>query len=95
MAGGGFMDTTSIIEKIDQEIARLQQAKAALNGVDAPRKAGRPKTTEKTSTATSVKSVKRAMSVEGKARIAAAQKKRWAKMKRAAKKAANAVIAAA
>jgi hypothetical protein len=91
----GLMDTNSIIEKIDQEIARLQQARAALNGVDAPRKVGRPKATEKTSTATAVNSVKRVMSAEGKARVVAAQKKRWAKVRRAAKKAANAVVAKA
>jgi hypothetical protein len=61
------MDTTKLIEALDLEIARLQHAKALLSG--APLK-GKPK------------AVKRTMSAEGRARIAAAQKARWAKARK-------------
>jgi hypothetical protein len=36
------MDTTEIIETIDAEIARLERARALLNGHTAPVKRGRP-----------------------------------------------------
>jgi hypothetical protein len=72
------MDTTPIIQFIDAEIARLEQAKAILNGQ--PRqKRGRPSSKGTPETA---KPVRRRMSPEGRARIAAAQKARWAKARR-------------
>ena len=73
------MDTTPIIQFIDAEIARLEQAKALLNGPTAPAKRGRPIGPQATRTA---KPVRRKISPEGRARIAAAQKARWAKTKR-------------
>jgi hypothetical protein len=79
-----------IISQIDAEIARLREARKALvqasEIVTTKRPVGRPKSASKI-----IKTVareKRVMSAEGKARIAAAQKKRWAKSKRLAKKAA-------
>lgn len=66
------MTTTKIIAAIDAEIARLEQAKTLLNGVPS----GAPKPVTK---------VERNLSPEARARIAAAQKKRWAKQKRKAK----------
>ncbi len=66
------MTTTTIIAAIDAEIARLEQAKKLLN--DTPSGAPKP-----------VTKVKRNLSPEARARIAAAQKKRWAKQKRAQK----------
>jgi hypothetical protein len=68
------METTEIVKEIDAEIARLQQVRALLSGGQTGngRVAARP-------------GKKGTMSAEGRARIAAAQKKRWVKLKRAAK----------
>ena len=85
---------TSIIEAIDKELARLQEARRLLSGVKsvnlpdlkAPR--GRPKGKKNVPAPEPIK-VRRIISDEGRARIAAAQKKRWAARKRAAKKAAT------
>jgi hypothetical protein len=74
------MNTTEILAHIDQEIARLEQVKAVLSGVPTKRKPGRP--SSKPGKAGSAK--KRTMSAEGRARIAAAQRARWAKAKKAA-----------
>jgi hypothetical protein len=73
------MQTRQIIEQIDAEIKRLQQAKSLLVGATTKRGPGRP---AKTSVAAPKK---RQMSPEGRARIAAAQKARWVKAKKAAK----------
>jgi hypothetical protein len=74
------MDTTEIIQTIDAEIARLEQAKALLNGHTVPVKRGRPIGSKATPAA---KPLRGKMSPEGRARIAAAQRARWAKTKRA------------
>jgi hypothetical protein len=63
------MDTNEIIEAIDAEITRLEQAKVLLDGA-APAKHIR-----------TVKPGRRKMSAAGRARIAAAKKARWAKVK--------------
>jgi hypothetical protein len=73
------MDMTPIIQFIDAEIARLEQAKTLLNGHTTPAKRGRPIGSQATRTANLVR---RKISPEGRARIAAAQKARWAKAKR-------------
>jgi hypothetical protein len=75
------MNTEEILAHIDQEIARLRQAKALLTGEQTARKPVRPssKPTKK-----ALPGKKRTMSAEGRARIAAAQKARWAKSKKAA-----------
>src|SRR5258708_38858074 len=79
------MDTMSIIEEIDAEISRLQQAKVILTGTTISRgRPGRPKTTSLVSKPVPAKLTKRVMRAEGKARIAAAQKARWAKVKKSA-----------
>ncbi len=84
----------SIIEAIDAEIVQLQQARSILLGssdvltsLKKPGR-GRPKGSKNAVKATPVKA-KRVLSAEGKAKIATAQKKRWAATKRAAKKAAT------
>jgi hypothetical protein len=74
------MDTTPIIQFIDAEIARLEQAKTLLNGHATPAKRGRPIGSK--ATPQTAKPVRRKMSPEGRARIVAAQKARWAKVKR-------------
>jgi hypothetical protein len=74
------MDTTEILQTIDAEIARLEKARALLNGhVSAPAKRGRPVGAKPLAAS---KPQSRKMSAEGRARIAAAQKARWAKAKK-------------
>jgi hypothetical protein len=71
------MQTTDIIAQLDAEISRLQKVKALLTG-----------TTPKRSSAAngaSKPALKRVLSQEARARIAAAQKARWAKTRKAAK----------
>jgi hypothetical protein len=61
------MNLEAIVQDIDAEISRLEKARALLTGHTAPLKPAKKR---------------RTMSAEGRARIAAAQKKRWAKAKR-------------
>jgi hypothetical protein len=65
-----------ILALIDAEIAQLQQARALITGTTAKRKPGRPVGTGKK---------RRKMSAEGRARIVAAVKARWARQKKTAK----------
>jgi hypothetical protein len=85
MNDGGFMNTATIVEHLDAEISRLQQVRALLTD-EAP---GRPTAGDAISKPVPVKLTKRVMSAEGKKKIALAQKARWAKVRKAAKKAAN------
>jgi hypothetical protein len=64
------MDTTQLLSTIDSEIARLKEARALLAGQDGYR----PKPKSK-------RRGPRFLSAEARARIAAAQRKRWAKQK--------------
>ncbi|RRA47429.1 hypothetical protein [Acidipila sp. EB88] len=85
------MKIASIVELLDQEIERLQQVRTILSEVDPVRSKTIVKETGKKkekSPAAEVNPQKRLMSPEGRARIAAAQKARWAahkKLKKAAK----------
>jgi hypothetical protein len=81
---GGLMDIATIIEHLDAEISRLQQAKAVLSGTDVRKSPGRPKAIDVISKPVADKLTKRVMSAEGKKRIALAQKARWAKVRKAA-----------
>jgi hypothetical protein len=60
------MNTDEIMQTIDAEISRLEKVRALLAGHTAPLKRGKRST----------------MSAEGRARIAAAQRKRWAAKKK-------------
>lgn len=86
------MDVSRILSEIDAEIARLQQARAALTGIAgsgtvAPRRGpGRPKGS---GTKTASKR-KRNLSPEGRKRIAEAMKRRWAERRAAATKGSKA-----
>ena len=73
------MGTTEIIQTIDAEIARLEKARALLNE-DTTSAARREQSLISKSTFKAQK--RRKISAEGRARIAAAQKARWAKTKR-------------
>lgn len=66
------MDTIEIIAAIDEEIARLEEVKELLESHNAPARRGRPLGSKS----------KRTLSNEARAKIAAAQKKRWAQVKR-------------
>jgi hypothetical protein len=74
------MNTSEILNQINAEIARLQQVKTLLTGEQTKRKPGRPTKPAKKTPATK----KRTLSPEARARIAAGQKARWAKAKKAA-----------
>jgi hypothetical protein len=67
------MNTEEIIVAIDAEITRLEEARKLLNGT-----AARPKSAG----GSGVGNGKRTMSAAGRARIAAAQKARWAKARK-------------
>jgi hypothetical protein len=71
------MQTTELIAAIDAELSRLQQAKALLSGTTVKHGPGR--------SAGAASSTKRVLSPEARARIVAAQKARWAKVRKAAK----------
>jgi hypothetical protein len=89
------MNTSEIVEAIDQEISKLQQARALLAEVPAIQAAkpaagkrrGRPKgSVNKKAVAIApvvAKKTRAPLSAEGKARIAAAQQARWAAQKKA------------
>ncbi|MDR3736852.1 MAG: hypothetical protein P4L10_15125 [Acidobacteriaceae bacterium] len=72
------MNLNDIVAQIDAEIARLTQAKQALLGIPTSKGPGRPRNAAAPAAA---KPKKRKMSAAGRARIAAAQKARWAKVK--------------
>jgi hypothetical protein len=75
------MDTKKeILAHLDTEIARLQQVKGILSGSTTTRKKRGPDKTKVALKPIIVK--KRTMSPEGRAKIAAAQKARWAKAKK-------------
>ena len=90
------MDRVEIIRQIDVEISLLQQARALLSESDSgevKRKPGRPsgsrvvKSLPVALPSKAITQPRRKMSAAGRARIAAAMKARWAKVRRAAKKA--------
>jgi len=68
------MNTTELLASIDAEIARLREARNLLAGHDGPFPMLRTQQKKR-----------HRMSAEARARIAAAQRKRWAKQKAAAK----------
>ena len=71
------MSTIDILSLIDAEIANLQQARALLVTSTGKKLPGRPK-----AVAVPKNKPKRRMSAEGRARIAEAQRKRWAAKKK-------------
>ena len=74
------MDTQEILAQLDAEIARLQQAKSLLSGTTTIKtKSVRTKAGHTSATPLAVK---RTLSPEAREKIAAAQRKRWAKTKK-------------
>jgi hypothetical protein len=84
------MSIATLISNIDAEIAKLQQARTLLAGTASPaaKKRGRPAKAAGAVKIVAAKPAKkeRTLSPEGRARIAAAAKARWAAVKKAAKK---------
>lgn len=79
------MSVESILAEIDAEIEKLRQVRSLLSksgSIDAL--IAKPKGRK----ATAKKAAKRVLSPEARARIAAAQKRRWAAAKKSSKKAA-------
>lgn len=81
---------TEVLSKIDEEIAKLQQARALLSGAgstQAKAGRGRPKGSKNAATvaapAATAKKRKRQLSPEGRKAIADAMKKRWAERRKA------------
>jgi hypothetical protein len=70
----------SLLLEINAEIGRLQQAKALLSGTNGHRGSGRP---AKVATPAKESNARRTLSPQARKKIAAAQKKRWAKLKAA------------
>jgi hypothetical protein len=87
------MDVQSLIAAVNGEIETLTQVRALLTG-SSSRKPGRPGKATSFNFGAFAEPKKRHMSAEARERIAAAQRKRWAKQKRAAKKAAKKAPAA-
>lgn len=75
------MDTKELLAAIDSEMATLLQARALLTGTSHT-------TSHRARVGSPARKKQRSISAEGRARIAAAQKARWAKQKKAAKKTA-------
>ena len=81
------MNRNDIVDYLNAEITRLTYARDLMAGQDteAPRRRGRPKGSTNKATSFDPEQFlapkRRTMSPEGKARIAAAQKKRWAAQK--------------
>jgi hypothetical protein len=73
------MNTDEIVQQIDAEILRLQQAKALLTETPLKRGPGRPKSVEQP---VATKPKKRRMSAKGRAAISAAMKARWAQRRK-------------
>ncbi len=93
------MTIPEVLRALDAQIARLQQARQLLSEsastpvpeIEPAKRRGRPPAAAKP--VQTKPTGKRTMSDEGKARIAAAQKKRWAKSKKAAKAAVTPIAA--
>jgi len=90
------MSTKQLLAEIDRGINALQKARAlCLKGdVVAPKAKAVATKTVKLTKAPAKTNAKGGMSDEGRAKIAAAQQKRWAKFKREKKQAAKAAKAA-
>jgi hypothetical protein len=89
------MSTKQLLAEIDRGISALQKARAlCLKGEAVAPKAKAIATKAAKVTKAPAKKAKGGMSDEGRAKIAAAQQKRWAKVKREKNKAAKAAKAA-
>jgi hypothetical protein len=88
------MDTIAIVLEIDAEISRLQQVRQLLTAVKATEKRT-PSRPADTALPVNATKATRTLSASSRENIAAAQKKRWAKVRRAKKAALNSAAAPA
>ena len=90
------MSTKQLLAEIERGINALQKARALClkSAAVAPKAKATAATTAKVTRVSVKNAAKRVMSDESRAKIAAAQQKRWAKVKRAKNKAAKAAKAA-
>ncbi len=79
------MQLSKILDEIDQEIARLEQARTLLAGDDipAPKKNRKTKAGSTVAEAPTKRKKKRNLSPEGRKRIAEAVRRRWELQKKA------------
>lgn len=75
------MNSQEILEQIENEIARLQQVKALLQGSAAGKRGVAVRPSQDSSTA--ARRGKRVLSEEARKKIAAAQRRRWANVRKA------------
>ena len=89
------MSTKQLLAEIERGINALQKARTLCLKAEAvaPKARVTAAKTAKTAKVPAKKAAKGGMSDEGRAKIAAAQQKRWAKVRRAKKKAAKAALA--
>jgi hypothetical protein len=80
------MEVSRILEEIDAQISKLQQARELLSGtvVKVGKSRGRPKGSKNAKTAAKAAPRKRKISPEGRKRIGEAMKKRWAERRKLA-----------
>jgi len=78
------MEVSRILEEIDAQISKLQQARALLSGtvVKVGKGRGRPKGSKNAKATANAAPRKRKISPEGRKRIAEAMKRRWAERKK-------------
>jgi hypothetical protein len=77
------MNTEEILQHIDEEISRLTEARNLIAGTAVSKVSRSPRKSGTAAPKPRAVRAKRVISPEGRARIAAAQKLRWAKQKRA------------
>jgi hypothetical protein len=80
------VNTEQILAAIDAEVARLQEVRALLSGTVTSKRIGRPPGPATKAAPAKRATKKRVLSAEARAKIGEAQRKRWAKSKKAAKK---------
>ena len=80
------MTIEEILSHIDAEISRLTEARDLVAGTARPKVARNPRKSGLVAPKPRAQRTKRVISPEGRARIAAAQKLRWAKQKRSKEK---------
>jgi hypothetical protein len=80
------VNTEQILAAIDAEVARLQEVRALLGDTSTTKRRGRPPGSATKAAPAKRVPKKRVLSAEARAKIAEAQRKRWAKSKKIAKK---------
>jgi hypothetical protein len=80
------MNTKPLIADIDAQLAKLQQARTVLLALDSTPAKGKPGRPKGSGAKKAAPKKRRKLSAEARAKIAAAQKKRWAAVRKTAGK---------